>query len=308
MPLPTPTETANTVAKIVRTAMAETRPALLSAALTGHSGESENLRHRDNFLSEHDLRMHERYRELFTAALGSFVYASEEADPVVIGSDPDPDLIILVDPLDTSELAVRALHGYTHVLLYSRSLARPITAVVGDIFHYLQTFIACRHDDGRDRAYAVTADGQCHTLHTREPAALSRALVTNYLMRPAERFVPLSKQDGFLDALAAPGDDGSARGRIGVDFGSISLCHVASGQTDATIEFAKGFAIWDLSPGHYVLHAAGGTVIDLSGREIPLDYGLNSLEQITAAMDERRTFIAASGPALASEILNSLKV
>ncbi|WP_034270656.1 inositol monophosphatase family protein [Actinospica robiniae] len=73
-----------------------------------------------------------------------------------------------------------------------------------------------------------------------------------------------------------------AQGRIGVDFGSTSLCHVVSGQTDGTIEFAKGFAIWDLSPGHYILHAAGSVVIDLDGKELSLDYDLDSLEDISA--------------------------
>jgi myo-inositol-1(or 4)-monophosphatase len=298
-----PTDTANTVAEIVRTVMAESRPALLAAALTGQSGESQNLRHEGNFLSEHDLRMHTRYRELFGEAIGSFIYASEEDDPRVIGPDPDPDLLVLVDPLDTSELAVRALHGYTHVMLYSRSLARPVVAVVGDIFHHLQLFIGCRHDDGRDRAYLVLADGHAYQLHTRKPVDISRAVVTNYLMRPAERLQPIARQQGLIDALTTPGPDGAAKGRIGVDFGSISLCHVASGQTDATIEFAKGFAIWDLSPGHFILHAAGGTVIDLNGNEMSLDYGLTSLEQITAAMNERRKFVAATGPCLAREIL-----
>lgn len=311
-PAPAPTEAAQAVAEIVRTVLAESRPALLRAALSGDRGESENARHADNFLSEHDLRMHERYCELFTAALGSFVYASEEADPQVIGADPDPDLLVLVDPLDTSELAVRALHGHTHVLLYSRALARPVVAVVGDIFHHLQLFVACRHPDGTDRAYLETADGRRYGLRTREPVALSRALVTNYLMRPAQRFRPLARQEGLLNALAAvpePGPDGGtgkSGGRIGVDFGSISLCHVASGQTDATFEFAKGFAIWDLAPGHYILHAAGGTVVDLAGREIPLDYGLSDLRAIAAAMGERRTFVAAGGPALAHEIMAGL--
>lgn len=303
-----PTDTAKTVAQIVRTVMTESRPALLRAALTGQRGESENLRHEDNFLSEHDLRMHERYRELFAQSLGSFVYASEEDDPRVVGTDPDPDLLILVDPLDTSELAVRALHGYTHVMLYSRSLARPVVAVVGDIYHHLQLFIGCRNDDGEDRAYLVTADQQVHQLRTRRPVSISQALITNYLMRPAERLQPIARQQGLIDALTAPGPGGPAKGRIGVDFGSISLCHVASGQTDATVEFAKGFAIWDLSPGHYILHAAGGTVIDLQGKEMSLDYGLGSLEDIAAAMDERRMFIAAAGPSLAHEILACLDV
>jgi myo-inositol-1(or 4)-monophosphatase len=127
-------------------------------------------------------------------------------------------------------------------------------------------------------------------------------------MRPAERFRPLARQERFFDALGAPGEDGKAKGRIGVDFGSISLCHVAAGFTDATIEIAKGFAVWDLSPGHYILHAAGGTTIDLDGKAITLDYGLNTLPEINKTMGIRRKFIAAGNQSLAEEILDAIQV
>src|SRR5438045_8275494 len=95
------------LADVVRSAIAEIRPRLITAAFSGDRGESENVRHSDNFLSAHDMWMHERYRELLAPLLQSFVYASEEAEPQLVGSDPEPDLCVLVDPLDTSELAVR---------------------------------------------------------------------------------------------------------------------------------------------------------------------------------------------------------
>ncbi len=109
-----------------------------------------------------------------------------------------------------------------------------------------------------------------------------------------------------MEALGTASEDGRNRGRIGVDFGSVGLCHIAAGLSDAMLETAKGFAIWDLSPGHYVLHSAGGTVIDLNGIPIPLDYQLGSLAQIRDAMNQRQTFIAAAGPSLAREILDVL--
>lgn len=296
------------IADLVTGMMQEIRPRLLQAALTGRRAESRNLRHEDNFLSDYDLWMHERYKELLAEAVPSFIYASEEADPQIIGSNENPDLCVLVDPLDTSELAVRALHGYTHIMIYSRSLNRPVLAVVGDIFHHVQLYIAARDEDGDDHAFAVTADGEQHPLNRPSSARLPQALVTNYLMRPDERFQPLASEQRFLDALSTPGDDGKKKGRIGVDFGSISLCHVAAGFTDATLEFAKGFAVWDLSPGHYILHAAGGTTIDLEGKPITLDYGLNSLPEINRTMNTRRKFIAAGNQALAEEILRTLQL
>lgn len=282
-------------------AMNEIRPKLLQAALTGEAGESENTRHAENFLSEHDLWMHQRYQTLLQHSLQSFVYASEEAAPIVIGPDPDPDLCILVDPLDTSELAVRGLHGYTHVMAYSRTLGRPVAAVVGDIFHHVRLYIAAL-DPGEDKAFLVTTSGETHRLRHRPTRSLNESIVTNFLMKPSERFTPLTRQHRLLEALAQPGADGKSRGRIGVDFGSVGLCHVAAGFTDAMIEFAKGFAIWDIAPGHYILHAAGGTVTDLHGHPLPLDYHLTHLDDITKAMDTRRTFIAATTTELATQL------
>lgn len=295
------------VARLVVSMMSEIRPRLVAAAVTGQRAENENLRHEDNFLSDYDLWMHERYKELLVEVIPSFIYASEEDEPQVVGSDPDPDLCVLVDPLDTSELAVRALNGYTHILIYSRSLKRPVAAVVGDIFHHVQLYVAARGEDGTDRAFMVTVDGNEHELTRSTAPPLSQALVTNYLMRPAERFGPLARQHRFLELLSAPGADGKKKGRIGVDFGSISLCHIAAGFTDATLEIAKGFATWDLSPGHYILQAAGGTTIDLDGNPIPLDLGLNTLPEITSAMSTRQKFIAAGTRPLAEEIRNAIE-
>lgn len=295
-------ELARRVADVVVSVMSEVRSSLIQAALSGERGESRNLRHADNFLSVHDLWMHRRYQQLFGEILECFVYASEEAEPAVVGDDPDPDLCVLVDPLDTSELAVRGLHGYTHVMVYSRALARPIVAVVGDIFHHLQLYVGARDSDGRDRAFVVLTDSQAYPLAPHPASALTGALVTNYLMRPAERFVPLARQTRLLDALSARAGENVGRGRIGVDFGSVGLCHVAAGFTDAMVEFAKGFAIWDLAPGHYILHAAGGSVIDLQGQPIPLDNHLGSLPEINEAMSRRQRFVAAANLTLAREI------
>src|SRR5262245_38934430 len=196
--------------------MAEIRPRLVHAALSGNRGESQNVRHADNFLSVHDLWMHERYRQLISQYLDSFVYASEEAEPIVVGNHPDPDLCVLVDPLDTSELAVRALNGYTHVMVYSRQLARPIVSVVGDIYHHIQLYMAFRNDHEQDQAFVVTADGQYHRLNPPVTKKLSESIVTNFLMRPTERFLPLSQQRGLVEALDQPDADGKSRGRIGL--------------------------------------------------------------------------------------------
>jgi myo-inositol-1(or 4)-monophosphatase len=93
-----------------------------------------------------------------------------------------------------------------------------------------------------------------------------------------------------------------------VDFGSIGLRHVAAGFSDAMIEPAKGFAVWDLAPGHYILNAAGGVVLDLKGRPVPLNYQFDTVADIRKAMDQRRKFVAASSEALAREILAAMEL
>ena len=302
-----PNDLGGSLAETVVSVMDEVRPRLIEAAFSGNRGESDNARHSDNFLSTHDLWMHDRYRELLASRLTRFVYASEEAEPQVVGDEAEPDLCILVDPLDTSELAVRGLNGYTHVLAYSRSLSRPVASVVGDIYHHVRLYVASLGPDGVDRAFAVTADGVRYPLVSRGPKRLAESVVTNYLMRPRERFAPLSRQDGVLRALDQPAADGKRRGRIGVDFGSVGLCHVGAGFTDAMVEFAKGFAVWDLAPGHYILSASGGVVLDLDGESLPLDYGLGTNAEITRAMDRRQMFVAAGSDELAREILRMLR-
>ncbi|GAA0401042.1 hypothetical protein GCM10009541_50200 [Micromonospora gifhornensis] len=80
----------------------------------------------------------------------------------------------------------------------------------------------------------------------------------------------------------------------------------AAGFTEGVLEFAKGFAIWDLAPGHYILQSAGGTVLDLAGEPISLDYSLQSLPDIARAMNRRQTFVAAGTYELARDILSHL--
>lgn len=107
-------------------------------------------------------------------------------------------------------------------------------------------------------------------------------------MLPTERFRPPVQQERFLEALGAPGEDGRAKGRIGVDIGSISLCHVTAGFTDVTMEIARGFAVWDLSPGLYVVHAAGASPSTLTATNCGLNTRLAIKETFGPATQVHR--------------------
>lgn len=299
----------------VSTVLDTYRPRLLDAALTHDHQAVGNARHADNFLSAIDLELHDRYRDLLAQEVGDLVYLSEEGDPEAIGADPD--LVILVDPLDTSELAVRGLHGYTHLLAYSRSLATPVAAVVGDFFHEIDLYTATVADDDA-RATLRTRAGATHRLTINPTPPDGRLLVTNYSMRPTQRFRPLAHQARLLGALSTGFDDLSAsaaprgptgdRSRIGVDFGAIGLCHIASGATDAFIEFAKGFALWDLLPGKLILEAAGGVVCDLDGSPLPWPAdAFTDLYAMSEALTTRQAFIAASTRDLAQALAEAIQ-
>ncbi len=296
------------IIKIVESVIKLYSEKLVDMAFQGTRREVHNYRHQDNFISEVDIELHSLYKERVPDVLTSFVFASEEDDPSVFppNNSDFPKYVVLVDPLDTSELAVRGLCGYTHIMVYSISEQRPIVAVVGDMFHAIRLYCAYRNIDGKDEVFFKTRDGNIHHINSSQESELHRALVTNYLMRPDGRFLRLSREKTFLRALSRQDSEGRQRGRIGVDFGSIGLCHVAAGFTDAMIEVAKGFALWDLLPGQYILEAAGGIVASLDGMPLPLNLEIRYIEDVKAAMEHRQKFVAAGNEALLKSIIDCL--
>jgi myo-inositol-1(or 4)-monophosphatase len=266
-----------------------------------------------DFVSTFDLELHDYYCQQLSNLLPDFILASEEAEVRALHrgralSSPGliTDLIALVDPLDSSELAVRGLHAHTHVLLYSRSAKAPIAAVVGDFFHPISLYYAYSVPGRSPLAFARTRDGVDRALQASGARDLAGTLVTNYLMRPRERFPYLARQHRLLSGIAGNAG-GRVRGLIGVDFGSIGLCHVAAGMTDAMVETAVGFSPWDLLPGQYILEAAGGVVLDLAGKRLQPVLPGGSLPELQAAMAAKQRFVAAGDALLAEQIVEVLQ-
>ncbi|MFF5204408.1 inositol monophosphatase family protein [Streptosporangium sp. NPDC000396] len=96
---------------------------------------------------------------------------------------------------------------------------------------------------------------------------------------------------------------GKGAGRL---YTHVLVCSRSLTRPIAAIEFAKGFAIWDLAPGHYILNAAGGVVLDLQGRPISLDYGFGTVADIRKAMKQPQEFVAASSLSLAQDVLAAM--
>jgi myo-inositol-1(or 4)-monophosphatase len=305
-------ETALACSEAVTAVLTEYRPQLVAAALDSERLSIPNARHDDNFLSRFDVELHDRYRAMLTKSLGNLIYVSEEGDPEVIGHDPD--LVAIVDPLDTSELAVRAINGYTHLLIYSRSQCAPVAAAIGDFFHEIHLYTAARAGE-QTAAHLHTRAGDIRPIKIRATPAAGRLLVTNYNMRPTERFLPLAEQRDLIEGLTnGLGRDEAGNGptgdvsRIGVDFGSIGLCHVATNATDAFVEFAKGFALWDLLPGQFILEAAGGVVCGLDGHSLPWPTdAFNDAQSMRQALATRQKFVAANSIELAHAIAQLIR-
>ncbi len=301
---------AESLIRTVKVIMAKYPYNLIKMAVAKERKEKKNPSHNDNFISQIDIDLHREYREKLSEILPEFIYASEEGTPQIYppGCDHFPKILVIVDPLDTSELAVRGLYGYTHLLVYSLTQQAPIIGIVGDMFHEIQFFYAFRDYRRKNKAFLMTRQGKVIPIRSSQEKNLHKAMITNYSLRPQERFMKMAEQKKLIDALSQPDENGQKRGRIGVDFGSIGLCHVAAGFSDAMIEIAKGFTIWDLLPGQYILQTAGGKAASLDGKELPLDLNLHSLDDINRMMNKRQKFVAAGNSTLLEAILSALNI
>ena len=76
------------------------------------------------------------------------------------------------------------------------------------------------------------------------------------------------------------------------------------------IEFAKGFATYDILPGFYIGLKTGLTILDLSGKPITTHLDIDDIFA-TFRRDpkhpKRTPFVAAKDPALAEQVLKLLK-
>jgi myo-inositol-1(or 4)-monophosphatase len=300
---------AKSLIKIVCDFTAKYSGILVQMAVANDRKEIINKRHPDNFASQIDVELHNEYLAKLSEVLPSFILVSEEGEPQIypLNSVDPPEFLVIIDPLDTSELAVRGLCGYTQVLVYSLKEQIPIAGVVGDMFHTIQVYYAFRDPQGNDHAFLMTRDRNVLQIRSSQETNLHKALVTGYSMRPQDRFRKIAEQNTLLDALAQPDENGQQRGRIGFDFGSMGLCHVAAGFTDAMIEIAKGFCIWDLFPGQYILHAAGGITASLDGSVLPLNLNIHGFDDAGKLMGKRQKFVAAGNSTLLNSILKTLK-
>jgi myo-inositol-1(or 4)-monophosphatase len=139
---------------------------------------------------------------------------------------------------------------------------------------------------------------------TTQPKTSLAGARVNVLTTKVDRYQALSEQTELLDAIR------EADGRVNLSWGSNTIIQVAAGYADVAVEFAKGFAAYDLLPGLYLGLKTGLTVIDLHGN--PITSRVDIADTFAAyrrdpQRPKRTAFIAAKKPQLAEQVLKLLK-
>ena len=214
--------------------------------------------------------------------------------------ESDADLVVFIDPIDGTEFIEALQGGWSLIAVYDRRADEVIAVVAGDIF--------------LDRIYWASKNGypECLDFITHSwfrldggptPKTSLQGARINVLTTKVDRYRALADQTALMDALRA------ADARVNLSWGSNTIIQVAAGYADVAIEFAKGFATYDILPGLYIGLKTGLTIVDLSGNPITSKLDLDDLIA-TFRRDPQRPrrmpFIAAKEPALAEQVLELL--
>lgn len=245
-----------------------------------------------------------RYKFAKLPGVGAYTVFSEELGIQTFpdgASEADADLVVFIDPIDGTEFVEALQGGWSLVAVYDRGVGDVIAAVAGDIF--------------LDRVYWASRGGYAECLdfitHSwfrldggTEPKATLAGARVNVLTTKVDRYRALSEQTALLNAIR------ESDGRVNLSWGSNTIIQVAAGYADVAIEFAKGFANYDILPGFYIGLKAGLTILDLDGNPITCQIDLDDV-LATFHRDPkhpRRTpFVVSKDPALARQVIGLLR-
>ncbi|HEY5177283.1 MAG TPA: inositol monophosphatase family protein [Terriglobales bacterium] len=216
-------------------------------------------------------------------------------------SEADADLVVFVDPIDGTEFVEALQGGWSLIAVYDRRENDVIATVAGDIF-LDRIYWASRS------GYAECLDFITHSWFRLDGGAQPKSSLAgarvNVLTTKVDRYRALSEQTALMDAIR------EQDGRVNLSWGSNTIIQVAAGYADVAIEFAKGFATYDILSGLYIGLKTGLTILDLNGN--PITSKLD-LDEIFAAFrkdarhPKRTPFVAAKNPALAEQVIRLLK-
>ena len=216
-------------------------------------------------------------------------------------SEADADIVVFIDPIDGTEFVEALQGGWALIAVYDRCADDVIAAVAGDIF--------------LDRIYWASQSGYAECLDfithswfrldggTQPKSSLAGARV-NVLTTKVDRYQALAEQTALMNAIR------EQDGRVNLSWGSNTIIQVAAGYADVAIEFAKGFATYDILPGLYIGLKSGLTILDLNGNPITSKLDLDEIFSAfrkDAKHPKRTPFVAARYPALAEQVIGLLK-
>ena len=215
--------------------------------------------------------------------------------------EAEADLVVFVDPIDGTEFAEALQGGWTLVAVYDRRRAEVIAAVAGDIF-------LDRIYWASESGYAECLDFITHCWFRLDGGANPKTCLAgarvNVLTTKVERYRALSEQTALLNAIR------EADGRLNLSWGSNTIIQVAAGYADVAVEFARGFATYDILPGLYIGLKAGLTILDLHGNPLATRLDIDDIFATfrrDPAHPKRTPFVAAKERVLAEQVVELLK-
>ncbi len=290
----------------VRSSMREENlPAMKCRVANAHVQKSEQNQTKAIDQQAEDLilcLLHRKFAKL--PGVGAYTVFSEELGIKTFpegANDDEADLVVFIDPIDGTEFVEALQGGWSLIAVYDRRCDEALCAVAGDIF--------------LDRLYWASQTGypECldfitHSWFRLDGGATPKASLAgarvNVLTTKVDRYRALSEQTDLLNAIR------EEDGRVNLSWGSNTIIQVAAGYADVAIEFAKGFATYDVLPGLYIGLKTGLTIVDLSGKPLTTRLDINEIFAAfrrDARHPQRTPFIAAKDPALVEQVLRLLK-
>ncbi|NOZ20014.1 MAG: hypothetical protein GXP25_02885 [Planctomycetes bacterium] len=243
------------------------------------------------------------------AGLPPYAIFSEECGILACGSEAgseqDARFVIFVDPVDGTEFAEALQGGWCLLGFYDAQERKALGAIAGDIF--LDRLFWTPDEFGRASALDFITHSEfhldCGPEHARK-TRLKEARI-NVLTTKPSRYRALATQERLMAAL----QDNDCR--INLSWGSNTLIQLAAGYADAAVEFARGFAAYDVLPGLILCRAAGACLLDLAGNDIDIDAAID-IDDIfdryrkDPTHPRRLPFVAATTRPLAEELVGLL--
>ncbi len=162
---------------------------------------------------------------------------------------------VIVDPLDRTVEAIRALTGFASLTVGS-FVSGPLVSIVFCLFHHQVSHYYAITGQG---AWLEFRDGRVQRIGPSSTVDLGRACLAAYIGK-SRRLTRLATQEDLFTSRGSQSLFINASGCYG-------FCLVASSQVDAFIETVKGYAFHDLISGVHILEEAGGMVQYLDSGE-----------------------------------------